>query len=72
MERYVCLSFSAVCYAAVLPQRASFTPSAGRRLGADMTIRWRGKYGFINWDGSAHRGTNQPNMMRTSDGKNLP
>lgn len=33
----------------------------------DMSIKWRG-FGFINWDGSAHFGTNRPNMMRTSDG----
>eukprot|EP01043_Picozoa_sp_COSAG02_P025553 COSAG02_NODE_1440_length_12590_cov_2.822352_6_plen_705_part_00 len=33
----------------------------------DMSIKWRG-FAFINWDGSAHFGTNRPNMMRTSDG----
>ena len=33
----------------------------------DATIRWRG-FSWINWDGSAHRGTGQPNMMRSSDG----
>ena len=33
----------------------------------DMTIRWRG-YSYVNWDGSAHFGSDRPNMLRTADG----
>ena len=33
----------------------------------DMTITWRG-YAYVNWDGSAHKGVDQPNMLRTADG----
>ena len=32
-----------------------------------MGIKWRG-YGYVNWDGSAHFGSKQPNMLRTADG----
>ena len=33
----------------------------------DMTIKWRG-FAYVNWDGSAHFGSDRPNMLRTADG----
>lgn len=33
----------------------------------DATIKWH-NYSYINWDGSAHRGSQQPNMLRSSNG----